>query len=75
MLPTATSPMTAAAIARIVSTVLAAAEPALGLSAGRGAAGAERGAAGAAAEARGALGGCAGAASGPEPAQPEPVRR
>ena len=67
MLPAATSPTTAAAIARIVSTPLTGRTADIGASAGRGAAGAERGAAAAAAAAaRGAPGGCAGAALGAE---------
>jgi hypothetical protein len=59
----ASTPITAAAIARMVSTVLMPGRAAIGAGAGRGAAGAaERATAGAAAVARGALGGAAGAA-------------
>jgi hypothetical protein len=65
VVPAAASPITAAAMARTVSTVLTAGRAATGPGAARGAAGAERGAAGAAAVARGALGVRAGAALGP----------
>jgi hypothetical protein len=63
VLPTAAKPITAAEMARMVSTMLTVRAAGTGASAGRGAAGAAvRGAAGAAAAARGALAGAAGAA-------------
>jgi hypothetical protein len=65
VLPTAAKPITAAEMARMVSTVLTVRAAGIGAGAGRGAAGAAvRGAAGAAAAARGAPAGAAGAAAG-----------
>jgi hypothetical protein len=63
VVPTASNPMTAAAMARAISSVLTAGRARAGAIAGRGAAGAERVAVGAAAVARGALGTWAGAAA------------